>query len=82
MSSYLEMVRSVPGTRCPQNTSSGVGIQDATHNKHRLEEQKLKAAGWRPKRRGGLTIWESPDRRGWYSQEMALHLLKRKMFES
>ena len=81
MNRYLEMVRSVPDTRSPQNIASDVGIQDTTHDHPGPEERKLKAAGWNPKRRGGLTIWENPDRRGWYSQEMALHLFKRKMLE-
>ncbi len=41
------------------------------------EERGLIAAGWKPKERGGLVIWANPERGFYYSQEVALHLLKR-----
>lgn len=81
MNRYLEIARSVPDTRSSENTAGVVGTQGATHNEPGPEELKLETAGWKPKRRGERTIWESPDRRGWYSQEMALHLLQRKPVE-
>ncbi len=39
---------------------------------------KLVAAGWKPKERGGKLIWQSPDNGFYYSQEMATHLLEEK----
>ena len=41
------------------------------------EHRRLLAAGFKPKERGGLTIWERPDTGFYVSQEMALHLLRR-----
>jgi hypothetical protein len=42
------------------------------------EERKLIAAGWKPKERGRLVIWANPKTGFYYSQEVALHLLKRR----
>ena len=36
------------------------------------DESRLLAAGWTPKIRCGLTIWENPDTGFYYSQEVAL----------
>lgn len=41
------------------------------------EERRLIAAGWKPKERGGLIIWTHPESGFYFSQEMALHHLKR-----
>jgi hypothetical protein len=43
------------------------------------EERKLIDAGWKPKERGGLVIWANPETDFYYSQEMALHHLKRRV---
>jgi hypothetical protein len=43
------------------------------------EERRLIAAGWKPKERGGFVIWENPEASFYYSQEVALHLLKRRV---
>jgi hypothetical protein len=43
----------------------------------REEERRLIAAGWKPKERGGLIIWAHPESGFYFSQEMALHYLKR-----
>src|SRR4051794_13925418 len=39
------------------------------------EERGLIAAGWKPKERGGLVIWASPETGFYCSQEVALHRL-------
>jgi hypothetical protein len=41
------------------------------------EERNLIAASWQPKERDGLLIWANPETGFYYSQEVALHLLKR-----
>jgi hypothetical protein len=41
------------------------------------EERRLIAAGWKPKKRGGFVIWANPEASFYYSQEVALDLLKR-----
>ena len=46
------------------------------------ETRKLLAAGWEPKERCRKTIWESPDTGFYYSQEMALYLLKKSTEEA
>jgi len=43
--------------------------------------RKLKAAGFKPKARGGKIIWQRPDTGFWVSQEMASHLLERRGIE-
>jgi hypothetical protein len=43
------------------------------------EERGLIAAGWKPKERGGLVIWANPETGFYYSQEVALHLLKQRV---
>ena len=43
------------------------------------EERGLIAAGWKPKGRGGLGIWASPETGFYYSQEVALHHMKRRV---
>ena len=43
------------------------------------EERRLIAAGWKPKVRGGLIIWANPETGFYYSQKVALHLLKRRV---
>ncbi len=43
------------------------------------EELMLIAAGWKPKERGGLVIWASPETGFYCSQEVALHRLKRRV---
>lgn len=68
MGKYLDIVRSVSEPVKPE--------PDGTDGKSR-EASVLLEAGWIPKMRCGKCIWESPDQTGWYSQEMALHLLKR-----
>ena len=68
MGKYLDILRSVSESVKPE--------ADGADEKSR-EASALLEAGWTPKMRCGKRIWESPDRRGWYSQEMALHLLKR-----
>ncbi len=40
------------------------------------DEERLLAAGWTPKERGGLLIWASPETGFYCSQEVALHRLK------
>ena len=42
----------------------------------RPEVRNLIAVGWKPKERCGKTIWGSPENGFWYSQEMALELLR------
>ncbi len=42
------------------------------------EERRLIAAGWKPKKRGGFVIWANPEASFYYSQEVALHRLKRR----
>jgi hypothetical protein len=44
-----------------------------------VEERGLIAAGWKPKERGRLVIWANPETGFYYSQEVALHLLKRRV---
>jgi hypothetical protein len=44
----------------------------------REEEHRLVAAGWKPKERGGLVIWENPETGFFFSQAVALHLLQRR----
>jgi hypothetical protein len=39
------------------------------------DEQRLIAAGWKPKERGGKIIWQSPDNGFYYSQEVAIRFL-------
>ena len=51
------------------------GVNCCSEDSH-PEVCNLKAAGWKPKRRCGKTIWESPENGFWYSQEMALELLR------
>ena len=41
------------------------------------EERRLIAASWKPKERGGLIIWANPETGFYFSQEVALHRLKR-----
>ena len=43
------------------------------------EERRLIAAGWKPKERGGHLIWANPESGFYYSKEVALHLLKRRV---
>ncbi len=43
------------------------------------QECRLIAAGWKPKERGGLVIWANPKTGFYYSEEVALHLLKRRV---
>ena len=43
------------------------------------EERMLIAAGWTPKERSGLVIWANPETGFYCSQEVALHLLKRRV---
>lgn len=38
------------------------------------DEQRLIAAGWKPKERGGKIIWQSLDNGFYYSQEFAVYL--------
>ncbi len=39
--------------------------------------ERLLAAGWEPRIRGGILVWRKPGGRGsWYSQEVALELLE------
>lgn len=40
------------------------------------EALELEAAGWEPKERCGKTIWANPQTGLWYSEEMALELLR------
>jgi len=40
------------------------------------EVRNLIAGGWKPKEHCGKTIWESPENGFWYSQDMALELLR------
>jgi ABC-type sugar transport system substrate-binding protein len=40
------------------------------------EARRLLAAGFEPKERGGMIIWQRPDTGFWVSREMALHLLR------
>ncbi len=68
MGKYPDIVRSVAEPVKPE--------PDGTDEKSR-ETSALLEAGWTPKMRCGKCIWESPDQRAWYSQEMAFHLLKR-----
>ncbi len=44
-----------------------------------VEERGLIAAGWKPKERGRLVIWANPESGFYYSQEVALHLLQRRV---
>ena len=58
--------------------SAGVGVQ-ATEKVRGLqgdEERTLIRAGWASKERCGLTIWERPDNGFYYSQEMALAIVR------
>ena len=41
------------------------------------EERRLIAAGWKSKERGGLIIWANSETGFYFSQEIALHHLKR-----
>jgi hypothetical protein len=40
--------------------------------------RKLEAAGYKPKERCDMIMWQRPDTGFWVSQEMALHLLESK----
>jgi hypothetical protein len=41
------------------------------------ERERLLAAGWESRLRGGLIVWRRPNGRGsWYSQRVALELLE------
>jgi hypothetical protein len=49
---------------------------DARRGSEEVRERLL-AAGWEPRIRGGLLVWRKPGGRGsWYSQEVALELLE------
>ena len=50
-------------------------VKDRTSSEEARE--RLLEAGWKWELREGLLIWRRPDGRGsWYSQEVALELLK------
>jgi len=57
----------------------GIQIPEKVRGPWGEEERKLINAGWKPKERGGLVIWANPETDFYYSQEMALHHLKRRV---
>ena len=82
MSRYLKIARSVPDTRWQTESANNVpeplasrnatsSVPDAEENAH----QRLREAGWKSKRRCGLTIWQRPTSGFFYSQEMAVYFL-------
>jgi hypothetical protein len=45
-------------------------------NEQDRKQMELRAAGWESKKRGQKTIWESPDNGFYYSQEMAIEIVR------
>ncbi len=57
--------------RCGQK---GMGVKNRSV---RGDSERLLAAGWEPRIRGGLIVWRRPDGRGsWYSREVAVEVLE------
>ena len=66
---YLELAR-----RAQKSQSNPDPVMDMRRTDP--EAQRLLAAGWKPKERGGLVIWARLENGFYYSQEVALHCLK------
>ena len=74
MVDYLELARRA---RKPKSNTKAVTNTQETDP----EARRLLAAGFEPKERGGMIIWQRPDTGFWVSQEMALHLSENKSTE-
>jgi len=92
MSGYLDLARRIRATRKRSNEESRSRLASEAATNARLPQQaevvhltfegrKLKAAGFKPRARGGKVIWQRPDTGFWFSQEMALRLLERRKRE-
>jgi hypothetical protein len=78
---YLEIARRVSEGRQTPSVIAGRGQGDEGYAKNALyavgpDSRRLLAAGWTPKVRSGKTIWASPRTGFWYSQEVALELVR------
>jgi hypothetical protein len=67
--SYINSLKSKPGIEIMQDTARSEPAAKEP------EERRLMAASWKPKQRGGLTIWARPTNGFFYSEEVALNLL-------
>lgn len=88
MSDYLELARRAKARRNGSGTrlASGAVVDTQSIRSPGIlnpdpEGRKLRAAGFKPKERGGKTIWQRPDTGFWVSLEMALHLSEDKSTE-
>ena len=91
MSGYLDLARRIRAAReRSEESKSWLASEAATNVRSRHQPEvvhltsdgrKLKAAGFKPKARGGKIIWQRPDTGFWVSQEMASHLLERRGIE-
>ena len=84
MARYLDLLRASRARSEPQPEADGQDhsvslrqddARSAVVPPRDAGAKRLEAAGWKHKRRGGLTIWERPDTGFWFAQDMALHLL-------
>ena len=91
MSGYLDLARRIRATQeRSEESRPWPASEGATKAQPRKQAEvihltsdgrKLKAAGFKPKARGGKIIWQRPDTGFWVSQEIALHLLERRSAE-
>jgi hypothetical protein len=77
---YLNIARRVSEGRTTPSVDEDLmpdgGCERSAKSVKSPEYLRLLAAGWVPKVRRGKTIWASPQTEFWYSEAMALQLLR------
>jgi hypothetical protein len=80
MGRYLDIARRLSEGQAAYQRGEGVflgtGGETSEKSEKTSEQHRLLAAGWEPRVRCGKTIWASPQSKFWYSEEMALEVLR------